>query len=93
MKTTHPITKEVVRGFQVLVCKIKGLEIIKARKKDCFLYSAKNGLSACYPYFNGKEAVAVMQELKTRGFDSLAYTESAGEGENLNLEEMIEVCI
>lgn len=88
MLTEHPITREKVRGFIVVVSKDKNKKLKDSNRKNTFKYERKQSSCSHRPYFSGEEALKTMKELDRRGFDTIAYTEANGVEDNINLEEM-----
>ena len=87
--TYHPVTRERRRGYLVIVGSDRGKTV--AESKKTMYYERKDG--GHYPYLDGYEAIDIMESLKKRGFDTVAYTNGFGIEENLSLDEMLEVVI
>ena len=83
MRATTEDGRQSCRGFQVIVSSIKGLPVLKARKKE----------RMSYPIANGTRSIACMKTLIVRGFDCVAMTGGRGEEETLTLEEMEDIVI
>ena len=77
-RTMMPLYKATYQGESV-----RGFEIEIAHK----------GKTLRYNPLNGREAISAMEELKQRGFDPVAVTETMGTDECLTLEEMKETVL
>ena len=89
--TYHPITKEKVRGYVVIACKVKGAKCKDSKMKDMISYERGSQHNSYYPYLSIGEAIDIMNTLEARGFDTVAYTKANDIEENLTLEQLKEL--